>query len=157
MVVVAHSLSYRDVCCRAGNYIICTYDLLPLFSANADCLRRITVVSNVATVVMILSHSVPPILHAALTTPNAALTNAMACKVFIDIKFGDHTTKSLSMPARTQHHIFSTIQGELPVFRQEKSTTVNNDLIISGVRVTMGPTRDHLPADDPAPSVNQLA
>lgn len=38
--------------------------------------------------IMILTPSVPPVYHAMFTIPNVAIENAMACKVFRDIKFG---------------------------------------------------------------------
>lgn len=38
---------------------------------------------------MLLSPSVTPLIHAILLVPNAALTNAMACKVFRDVRFGN--------------------------------------------------------------------
>lgn len=52
--------------------------------------HRITIFTNIATTVVILSPSVPTLLHAVLTVPNSALTNSMACKVFRDVKFGNH-------------------------------------------------------------------
>ncbi|TDL21970.1 hypothetical protein BD410DRAFT_789054 [Rickenella mellea] len=48
----------------------------------------ITVGFNIATMAMILSPSVPPVLRAILTVPNLALENAMACRVFRDVRFG---------------------------------------------------------------------
>lgn len=37
---------------------------------------------------MILSPSIPPVYRAMFTIPNVAIENAMACKVFRDIKLG---------------------------------------------------------------------
>lgn len=48
----------------------------------------ITVGSNILTLVMILTPSVPPVYHAMFTVPNVALMNAMACLVFRNIRFG---------------------------------------------------------------------
>lgn len=58
-----------------------------LFSFVSDN-YRITVSGNLLTMIMILTPSVPPVYHAMFTIPNVAIENAMACKVFRDIKFG---------------------------------------------------------------------
>ena len=49
---------------------------------------------------MLLDPGVEIILHAFLTVPNIAIMNAMACKVFRDVKFGSYseTVTSPSLP-----------------------------------------------------------
>ncbi|KAL5481016.1 hypothetical protein ACEPAI_9957 [Sanghuangporus weigelae] len=48
----------------------------------------ITVGWNVLAMVMILAPSVPPVYRAMFTIPSLAIENAMACKVYRDVKFG---------------------------------------------------------------------
>lgn len=47
---------------------------------------------------MLTTSSVPPLYHAILTTPVAALMNAMACRVFRNIKFGDYLEEISTLP-----------------------------------------------------------
>ncbi|KAG2077122.1 hypothetical protein BDR04DRAFT_1067709 [Suillus decipiens] len=60
----------------------------------------VTVGLNVATMVMILVPSAPPVYHAFLSLPNIALENSMACRVFRAIHLGTihfpETSRSLS-------------------------------------------------------------
>jgi len=49
----------------------------------------ITVGFNVLSTAMILAPaSIPPLFHVMFTIPNVAINNAMACRVYRDIKFG---------------------------------------------------------------------
>ena len=43
---------------------------------------------NILTTVSILAPSFPPVLHAIFTVPNLALSNAMACRVYRQLKLG---------------------------------------------------------------------
>ena len=63
--------------------------------------KRITIVGNIATTVMLLDPGVEIILHAFLTVPNIAIMNAMACKVFRDVKFGNYS-KTVTSPSLPQ-------------------------------------------------------
>ncbi|TFK50407.1 hypothetical protein OE88DRAFT_1660773 [Heliocybe sulcata] len=47
-----------------------------------------TVGLNILTIIMILTPSVPAVFHAMFTVPNVALENAMACRVFRELKLG---------------------------------------------------------------------
>ena len=49
---------------------------------------RVTVGLNIVAMVLILVPSVPPVLRAMFSIPNVALQNAMACRVFRQIKLG---------------------------------------------------------------------
>jgi len=80
---------------------------LPAFSRgllqSGQIYYLISVCVNIAATVMMMNPSVLPLYHAVLTTPNAALMNAMACRVFRAIKFGDFledTTGSLPFSTR---------------------------------------------------------
>ncbi|KAG1738307.1 hypothetical protein EDD22DRAFT_959525 [Suillus occidentalis] len=55
-----------------------------------------TVGLNVATMVMILNPSAPPVYHAFLSLPNIALENSMACRVFRSIHLGTILQSSTS-------------------------------------------------------------
>ena len=50
---------------------------------------------------MLLDPAVGPILHALLTVPNVAIMNAMACKVFRDVKFGNYK-ENITLPSLPQ-------------------------------------------------------
>ena len=43
---------------------------------------------NIFTVISVMSSGFPPLLRAMFTVPNVALTNAMACRVFRQLKLG---------------------------------------------------------------------
>lgn len=43
---------------------------------------------NISSMALILSPSIPPALRCLLPVPNLTITNAMACKVFRDMKLG---------------------------------------------------------------------
>lgn len=67
---------------------------------------------NIVAMVLILTPSVPPVLQAMFSIPNVALQNAMACRVFRQLKLGliretptmggssSHPTGNLSGPIR---------------------------------------------------------
>jgi len=58
----------------------------------------ITVGGNILTMGMILAPaSLPPVFHAMFTVPNMALNNAMACRVYRDIKFGHISSTSTTV------------------------------------------------------------
>jgi hypothetical protein len=46
---------------------------------------------------MILAPSLPPVYRAMFTHPNVAINNAMACRVFRDIKFGHISPTSTTL------------------------------------------------------------
>lgn len=65
-----------------------------------------TVGVNILTIVMVLTPSVPPFYRAVFTIPNIALENAMACRVFRQLKLGiiaggDSTSFTASAAQRT--------------------------------------------------------
>jgi hypothetical protein len=75
--------------------------------------NSMTVTFNILQMTMILTPSVPPILRAMFSIPNIAITNAMACRVYRNIRFGrmqdkptipssGSTSKSGSMPLFTR-------------------------------------------------------
>ena len=67
---------------------------------------------NVTATVLLLSPSVRPLYRAVLSTPNAALMNAMACRVFRTIKFGDYLENhSSSSPTLTRPAFASAPSG----------------------------------------------
>ena len=87
---------------------------------------RITIFANIATTVVILSPSVPTLLHAVLTVPNSALTNSMACKVYRDVKFGVQTQTGMNNVLwRFNNHRSSTMAPNLPIIRVEKETFIS--------------------------------
>lgn len=56
-----------------------------------------------------MTPSVLPLYHAVLTTPNAALMNAMACRVFRALKFGDFVEDTCeSLPFSTRPTFLSS-------------------------------------------------
>lgn len=55
---------------------------------------------NILTVVSILAPSFPPILHAMFTVPNIALTNAMACRVYRQVRLGLLLEKPLTQASQ---------------------------------------------------------
>ncbi|KAI0795902.1 hypothetical protein C8Q75DRAFT_351708 [Abortiporus biennis] len=62
-----------------------------------------TVGLNIVAMVVILTPSVPPVLAAMFTIPNIALQNAMACRVFRQIKLGvlKNPANTTGMPAKS--------------------------------------------------------
>ena len=66
----------------------------PFISTSSDDLLvasrvlRATVGVNIVAVVVILTPSIPPVYRAMFSIPNVALQNAMACRVFRQIKLG---------------------------------------------------------------------
>ncbi|CAA7262014.1 unnamed protein product [Cyclocybe aegerita] len=58
----------------------------------------VTVGGNILTMGMILApDSLPPVFHAMFTVPNMAINNAMACRVYRDIKFGRISSTSTTV------------------------------------------------------------
>lgn len=55
---------------------------------------------NILTTVSILAPSFPPVLHAMFTVPNIALTNAMACRVFRQLRLGILMEKPLTQASQ---------------------------------------------------------
>jgi hypothetical protein len=68
-----------------------------------------TVGLNVATMVMILVPTAPPVYHAFLSLPNIALENSMACRVFRAIHLG-----TIRFPATTSHSLSSSASARVP-------------------------------------------
>jgi hypothetical protein len=63
----------------------------------------ITIFVNLVTTIMLMTPSVPPVLRAICTVPNIGLENAMACRVFRDLKLGlstDSHTNQSSLPIK---------------------------------------------------------
>lgn len=120
------SLHYRGPCYTAVKFTTCEAVSFWYFSKWALIyFYRITMCANIATAVLILSPSVPPLFHALLTTPNSALTCMMACKVYRDVKFGSHTDiPDLSFPTKrlTQE---SSSPPDRPAIRVEKQTFID--------------------------------
>lgn len=65
----------------------------------------VTVSMNIVSMVVILTPSVPPIIHAMFTVPNVALQNVMACRVYRLLKLGliNDDPKSYSMKSDDVH------------------------------------------------------
>lgn len=96
-------LPVRD-CFRQTHQILIIIGYLTLY------LYRISVCGNIAATVMMMTPSVLPLYHAVLTTPNAALMNAMACRVFRAIKFGDFVEDTCgSLPFSTRPTFASSL------------------------------------------------
>ncbi|KAG1725080.1 uncharacterized protein EDB91DRAFT_1062437 [Suillus paluster] len=68
-----------------------------------------TVGLNVATMVMILAPSAPPVYHAFLSLPNIALENSMACRVFRSIHLG-----RIGVPTSTSAGFSTSAEPRLP-------------------------------------------
>ncbi|KAG2030857.1 hypothetical protein BDR03DRAFT_973922 [Suillus americanus] len=68
-----------------------------------------TVGLNVATMVMILVPTAPPVYHAFLSLPNIALENSMACRVFRAIHLG-----TIRFPSATSHGSSSSASVRVP-------------------------------------------
>ena len=62
---------------------------------------------------MLLDPAVGPILHALLTVPNVAIMNAMACKVFRDVKFGNYK-ETVTLPSLPQTWPLNVNSSSLP-------------------------------------------
>ena len=64
---------------------------------------------NIVAMVLILTPSVPPVLRAMFAIPNAALQNAMACRVYRQLKLGlireDDSSLMRSSTYSTTNHI----------------------------------------------------
>ena len=59
---------------------------------------------NIVAMVVILTPSVPPVLRAMFSIPNVALQNAMACRVFRQLKLGlIRETPTMGMGSSTHH------------------------------------------------------
>lgn len=89
-------------CCKVVKHTTCAHKTPNCIDdAYRYILHRATVGLNVATMVMILDPSAPPVYHAFLSLPNIALENSMACRVFRaihlgTIRFPSSTSRSLS-------------------------------------------------------------
>ncbi|KAG2339482.1 hypothetical protein BDR05DRAFT_616870 [Suillus weaverae] len=68
-----------------------------------------TVGLNVATMVMILVPTAPPVYHAFLLLPNIALENSMACRVFRAIHLG-----TIGFPPTTSRGLLSSASVRIP-------------------------------------------
>ncbi|KIY47768.1 hypothetical protein FISHEDRAFT_44690 [Fistulina hepatica ATCC 64428] len=57
-----------------------------------------TLIGNIACLVMVVSPSLPPMYRAMMTIPNIAILSSMACRVYRNIKFGalDESTITIS-------------------------------------------------------------
>lgn len=72
--------------------------------------NSVTVQMNIVAMVVILTPSVPPVIRAMFSIPNVALQNAMACRVYRQLKLGmiretlsmgtSHPSGKLSAPIR---------------------------------------------------------
>ncbi|TDL22010.1 hypothetical protein BD410DRAFT_789098 [Rickenella mellea] len=78
----------------------------------------ITVGVNIVTMTLILTPSIPPVLHPIVTVPNLAIENMMACRVFRAVKFGLTTlpqaTFQKNMQMQQPGHILSSLMYASP-------------------------------------------
>lgn len=77
------------------------YVLIHMFFTPLNSISSMTVGVNVFTMVLKVIPSVPPIYRAMFSSPNLALENSMACRVYRNIKFGisrDPPIPSLNPP-----------------------------------------------------------
>ena len=98
---------------------------------------------NILTVVSILAPSFPPVLHAMFTVPNIALTNAMACRVYRQLRLGllmDHpATPQLSqqsapiqlLPTTNSRYRRSAPGDTQSVMVQDDGTLTNKGAILA--------------------------
>jgi hypothetical protein len=115
---------------------------------------------NILTMVMILAPSLPLVYRAMFTDPNIAINNAMACRVFCDIKFGHVFSYSMtvhSLPTfiakssgmgsgvtNRKHHGLDTFELTTTGILQSGEATVHKN----GVHITKS-TQQFQGAEDP--------
>lgn len=103
-----HFRHYHEACSKVGKLIICEESKVTVDQTLITSIRSISVLGHVAGIVMLLAPSVLPFDLAILTTPVAALMNAMGCRAFRVIKIRDYREDSsvpLPFTARPENSI----------------------------------------------------
>lgn len=107
---------------------------LCLVSEPGSSPRSITTCMNIATVVLLLTPSVPGLYHALFNIPNSAVTCAVACKVYTDLKFGSYSdcrVESIKSPLAflpVRRTCTSAVSSPLP----ESSTSAGTEKLTFG-------------------------
>ncbi|KAJ7803191.1 hypothetical protein B0H14DRAFT_2889545 [Mycena olivaceomarginata] len=105
--------SYADISLRGNIKTFITGEYLPQFSRallkDGQMYYLITVTANTLTVVMFYNTRVAPTYRVMFTVCNIMVTNAMACHVFRNTKFGFHRRIA------TTSDILSRVSGSIPL------------------------------------------